>query len=435
MPINIPVKIAEQSPVQSLVSGVYALGEEASATVTSTISSCSGQDSIETHDDDDCPLILKAVSTVIATGRFVIEVLWDTLIDCGRFLFNLIAPFIGQARNTGNVSQAAIDATVNYRINRAKMSELPQDVAISANDLRNVYFVELARIPGDPEEEDAQPTLIDTVTQQYTILPDRNADTLRLLTECANYILNGLDELRVREEQRRQASQVGLPDPGEHPKKFEYEEMERMWMQIGYQMRDGNLAPMRKINLFGKLVDAMRGCGPHKYKGVKRGFEIVIGGTLDQKFLYWIKDFKREVILQRYQDGQFHVENDALDKVRDWGLGGDKAELSDVYKGMFGVEFSGLNYRYVLNREVTPARLVEMIKMQLEAEDSSEAEIAGYLQKTTSELPEGWDSLEYNEEYRLPERPRDPALTRPNHRLIAWVLADMGFFDEVSITL
>jgi hypothetical protein len=139
-----------------------------------------------------------------------------------------------------------------------------------------------------------------------------------------------------------------------------------------------------------------------------------------------MKDFKRELILQRYQGKQMHVENHAAHQLVDWGIGPDKAEANDPYEMIGGCGLSGLNYRYTLNQECTPARIVQVLKTNLDMEDPDE--IMSYLHKVGGQdpslLPEDWDGDEYWEINPELSKPAQPAceVMRPSPALRALLL-------------
>ncbi len=451
-------KINENNPIHPLLSAVTAVGEEVGVKVKALVcpDTIAAAEPAEVH--NECPMWALGINYLISVGVFLWKAGEDLFNGLVNYIMNTFVCLTGGKPNYQNVDLEALTATHNYKVNREKMSQEPNDRSISATDLRDIYGIMLrvtdndrAKADGDKLRDilgvyDSLPA--DQKLEKYEVSSTdidgaKHTKTIVVRTQLLayiDYIEKGLEEREtytLKIEQRRAQGEVIPKDDKElqtYLKTAEYPEMERMMMHITYHIAD---QPAAKVcEALTKICDAWEGCGPHKYKGLKRAYEKVIGGTLDEKFLQWLKDFKRELILQRYQGEQMHVENHAAHQLVDWGIGPDKAEANDPYEMIGGCGLSGLNYRYTLNQECTPARIVQVLKTNLDMEDPDE--IMSYLHKVGAQnaalLPEDWDGdecWEINPELSKPAQPACEVM-RPSQALRTMLLRHRFEFSRID---
>jgi hypothetical protein len=289
------IKINENNPIHPLLSAVTAVGEEVGVKVKALVcpDTIAAAEPAETH--NECPVWVLGINYVISVGLFLWKAGEDLFNGLVNYIMNTLVCLTGGKPNYQNVDLEALTATHNYKVNREKMSQEPNDRSISAEDLRNIYGIMLrvtdkdrAQAGGDKLRDilgvyDNLPA--DQKLEKYNVTSTdidggKHTKTIVVRDQLAAYITyieNGLqqrEEYTLKIEQRRAQDEVIPKDDKELQtllKTAEYPEMERMMMHITYHISD---QPAAKVcEALTKICDAWEGCGPHKYKGLKRAYE------------------------------------------------------------------------------------------------------------------------------------------------------------------
>ncbi len=438
------------------------------------------------------------ITAVFGVCTLVADIVWDFLWSTFDYLYDTVVCIFGGRPNNGNIAPEALAATRFYKLNRSRLSEVPRRVALdvdTSNAMKHVKIDQLITefdkvanmlnaVTTAPAHIQAKLTtsnphrglfgrvasafktidgqflahLQSYLTQEhYRAEPLRAAKRVRTLSEperqelffyddVSSYITTRTNLMAMKEYvathkadadelQRRQTAGQELD---RHSKQaiFEGQQMHEYLLSLVFtctQIQNQN----NKRAAFQGLADAYHGCGPHKYKAIRDQFERLTDRApdLNQLWLLATKQLKQNILLSRYQTSQFHVINAACSKVSDWGLDPDQAELGDSYIDVGGgAMITGLNVRYTLNKEFTPARALTAFKSRLDDLDDQSL-ITVYTRTHRDALPADW-AENYNETFTY----RDSAGiqregTRINYHGAAWLAWHLGWFNSAMPVL
>lgn len=405
-----PIKISELNPLNPALSAFTAVGEEGISIVKGiwNPADSSQVDSMERG----LLLLASAITVAVSAITVTVEVLYDSVIYLVKYVWDTVLWLAQQNPSNNNLSPQAVSAARFYAVNRSRISELPQDATLDSATLAATEGV-----------------LLDDLTTEYDRLVLQGAQAERddpirnNLENFARFVRNGKAQVEQQEAQRAESIAEGLGDPGAPREKAYFENMERTLLNTIFELRTARPDNKKACDALNGIAEAYHGCDPRKYKESKRHLERMMARAgnnaterLDQQLLLWLKGFKEDIVLNRYQSGQFHILNKACQQVRDWGLGGDNVELNDPYINMGGFAFA-LNFRYTLNKEYTPARIIEVVKTNLDDVDYNDL-ITPYFEEHADTLPDDYEHTHFDRHGKL------------NHKGVAWLLWHRGFFSQ-----
>jgi hypothetical protein len=149
--------------------------------------------------------------------------------------------------------------------------------------------------------------------------------------------------------------------------------------------KDATPESKKKEALLG-IANAISHCYPRIYEQSQHQLKLLKNQvtSLDEKFKFWLQVLKENIILERYQNSQFHILNHARARLSDWGFDQNPVNFQDDYINSFS-SVEGINYRYTLNREYTPARIVTTIRGKI-IDEGDNTQINTYFQAHQQEL-------------------------------------------------
>lgn len=346
---------------------------------------------------------------VCSFTTLVCDMTYDFVCDLLKWLYNILACLLCLTPITNNVDLAAIAATRGYSINRAKLHEVPEPIASDPTSLPDVALSDLHEIYRQREQ-------VSEDNEHYLDLKN-----------LADFVRSS-----------KEASEMAKPLLGEELAKPEDEQDLVRIRSLRTEIYLGDNIYLYALNLiyeiknhptydFVALADKSNSCGPVKYKIIKSEFERITGRARDveQQLLLVAKRTKHSLILDAFQTTQFHVINHASKQVSDWGLDADEVERADAHIHVGSSDLGALNYRYILNRNFTPARLATNFKTDLETRGNEQ--MNAFLEEHVSHLPEGWDDGNSKNCFYEVD-PITGALNRLNYKGVAWVIAKLGYF-------
>ena len=401
-----PIKVTDSNPINPILSCLTAYAEEGCSVAKNVC--CTDKDTIEGRQIDP----LERFGAILISGiTIALESAYDLVVDTCRYLIDTCLWLFGGKPDWNNISLDAYAAARFYAVNRARIHELPENVTLDIATLTATENISLDDLPKDFARlfpDPVAPRGADYATQERVQGEiDSNRRTRDNLQAYVEFIKAGAASYQRQEQ-------------------FYYDELNRYVLNGIYELRNPAISLKKKGEYLTGLAAsaAEHGCAPRRYKEGKLRFErlteragVGVDGRLDQQILLWLKAFKEDIIVSRYQEGQFHVINNACLHVRDWGLGGDKVELSDPYINMGSIGLSALNYRYTLNKGYTPARMISVIKAQFDEEDLAHR-VNPYLEAHADQLPAGWEEQFFED-----------GGAKLNHTGVAWILYHRGFLS------
>lgn len=352
------IKLADGNPLIPFTCMGVAIAEEASHIVSSVPAVCE-----EACGLDGWGLYCKVVTTLTSTVALVFSVamlVFETVID---FFSDLKACVFGGG-SLSKIDPEAILATRTVQIERSRAADAPRRI--------------------DPLEfdEDTGDIGVDELIERFDeIFPNPNHDENKARQDLLAY--------------------TKFVKDGSQPDQQYNANLQGVVKLLIAELRKSEVPQAKKEAALIEIAEAYRNCPPRTYEESFRQLKILTNRyeNLEQMLLFWLQFFKEGVLLERYQGDQFHLLNEARKRVPDWGLDQDPVNLSDPFTTCFGggLCIGPLNYRYTLNKEFTPARIVEAIHNRVLQDDSHNRLITQYLESQEHDLPEEWQEKFFTE--------------------------------------
>ena len=364
------IKLDEGNPLIPFTCAGYAIAEEAKQVILSLPRVYE-----EYKQLDGCDLSCRAITLIGSSVAMVFSLamlVFETVID---FFFDTKAYLLDQ--RTNRLDPEAVAETITLKLNRARAGDAP--------------------LPIDPIVLDPQTSEIplEALLEQF----DKISSTI----ERPVNIRRDLEEF------------IRRVDSGCNPYSEHLQGVLKLFIA---ELRKPELSLEKKKTALLAIAEASHQCPPRTYDECLRQLKILTNRypNLEQLLLSWIQFFKEEVLLEKYQDTQFHMLNEARQRLPDWGLDSDPINLSDPHTSLFGGgPFVGpLNYRYVLNKELSPARLVAAIRNRVLQDEYNNSFITKFLESREADLPTDWQTQFFSE-------------GKINYRGIAWILVRLEF--------
>ena len=454
------IKINETSPLNSILSGLSAIGEEAAAKLSPC---CNSEDTIASSaPQEDC--IETVFSTIFGTVSMVLDVIWESISNFVSYICDTIVCICGGTPNNNNISAEALEATRYYKLNRVRLSEVPRSIdleklplnvfKLSEEEVEALYdnlLVEFDRVypkivpaanlpaawankfvePYRDEETNKLSYRLTSKGQAWEARQPANpqVDLARELTSAHEENLKRAEmresiEDLISHVKLRKGSADRFPYGANNSQLYQNKGIFAFLLNISERLKTTENLTKKSAVLNG-LADA-KGCDPQRFKSVKNEWGKLSGTAVDLKDLYLVatKFAKQEICLKRFQGSQFHAINEAMRKVADWGLDPDVAELNDPYAR--GGLISPLNVRYALNQDFTPACALSAFKNSLDWLDN-QLPVNEFLERHADQLPEDWVESFY-ETFNDPDTGKNQR--RLNYRGSAWIVGQLGYFSS-----
>ncbi len=323
----------------------------------------------ETCEDPSCKalcLVYKCVSRLLSW----VMLLGNSLIESFGRIFNSCSA-------TG-IAQEALDASSGLSINAEMLPVVPDKVDMDKDQLSH----------------DA--VKIDDLKTVFRNLSARSSGDIHILEDDVDYyILTVNSKLTSQKENDR--------------------ELVLYAQNFILKLKDESIPVDKRLNELDTLCKGVRFCQSRVGRETTRGFKRLNGTELsfEQNIRHWVQDLKEEILIEAFGDIH-HIDDACIVIGKEWGLDVTAESLADGGARCVGVCLciSDATYRYHLNKNFTPARLIATIHTKILSENCVE-QANDYLQKNDAILPENWIQDFFDQTHA--KRPL-------NMRAVAWML-------------
>lgn len=281
------------------------------------------------------------------------------------------------------VSEEATQAAQDLQINPITLSIAPAPVTdllrelAKKNDVRNINIDDLL-------------TCVDT----YVPEGRRGSPERREHDEVRTYIGQYIQFIK---EKRDYANDLPTHPNYDHAKWDPYySELELLAKNLIFEFRNPEIPAHKKKTALVQIADAKQHCRPRILEETRRQFLSVTGRlqSMGDKILRWAQTLKEDIILEVFQGGQFHVVNQARQKVGEkWGLNRDPLNLSDPHINCGGVH-DAQTFERALTNQYTPARLIETVRTRMVYDNDMQSAMDYLAIELQRQAPEEIDNIQ-----------------------------------------
>jgi hypothetical protein len=327
----------------------------------------------ETCEDPTCKVLCLAykcvsrlVSWILLVGNSFVDSFWRIFNSCSA---------------TG-IAQEALDASSGLSINEEMLPVVPDKVEMDKDQLSH------------------QAVKIDELKTVFRDLRARSSGEIQILEDDVDFYI-----LTVNSK---------LTSPKENDR-----ELVLYARNFILKLKDESIPVDKRLMELDTLCKGVRFCQSRVGRETTRGFKRLNGTELsfEQNIRHWVQDLKEEILIEAFGDIH-HIDDACIVIGKEWGLDVTAESLADGGARCVGVCLciSDATYRYHLNKNFTPARLIATIHTKILSENCVE-QANEYLKAKADILPENWveDFFDHSHE----KRPL-------NMRAVAWILRQLG---------
>ncbi len=181
----------------------------------------------------------------------------------------------------------------------------------------------------------------------------------------------------------------------------------------------------KKVSALDELAEASDQCIPRRFEDAVRQFKVLTNRptTLDNLFLGWVQELKEDIILECFQQDEYHVLNHARKEIgEEWGLDRENGSLAE--DRFYALGFMGARnpelYRRALAVQYIPARVISALYEKQKYYGRNQV-VNDYLGSIAAQLP---DDFDYGEFFEADGK-------TVSIKGIAFLLESLHFFEKV----
>jgi hypothetical protein len=399
------MKIEQGNPAYPLISCGTAIFEELILDATSGVS-CSGCasaiDTIQTQSPEemDCDTLIntwlyplfRITNITVGCLILIFECIGDTLSSLLRCVFC--------GESIDEIPAAALDATRALSVNRSRLGDLPLPINSSILDSDDLH---------------AEISFDEFLSLFDSIFKDRKTEFL-------------VTEARGKLDAYIKIVKTGLtPEAriiGRVPSQIFTDNLQRIAKLLIVELRKPEISNDKKQQALLEIAESSYYCEPRLFEESQRQWLRITNQeiSLEEKLKAWLQMLKEDIILEQYQEEHsFHILNHARKHLPDWGLDQNPVNFEDQYMEGSACGVFEVNYRYTLNKEYTPARIVDAIREKIIFDDNI-AQINQFFSDHTDAIQA--DYLNVEDFFEI-----DPQTTKSHitHQAVGWLLKKNNF--------